>query len=315
MALQRGVLGRRSGEPSALRTHEDALALRTTFRFEARASRALVEVVALRRPDLVLRRTRYARIVVDERILTRAFAWISPPSRLQAIALVEGRIAIEAGDETIESSAGDVLLLTPPMASRARFERTLYLDLEWDSADAAALPAPRVVGRASPDALLALGETLADPARPHRAVFADAFALLRKAGVPLEALSADALTGGPSDRDERVARAIEAQLSNLATKASSLHFGEIAELSPRQLQRIVEELAARYGLNAGNWRDMRNRWRIQIAAVLLSVPELTLSAIADEVGYASAAALTRAFANAGLPPPSELREAFKASAR
>lgn len=293
---------------------DEALALRTTFRFESRASRALVEVAALRRPDLVLRRTRYSRIVVDERILTRAFTWIAPPSRLQALAVVEGRVAIEAGEGTLDLSAGDVLLLTPAMASRARFERTQFVDLEWDSDAAADLRAPRIVGRVSPETLLGLGAALADTARPHRAVFADAFAVFRKVGAPLEGLSAGALAGGPSERDERIARAIEAQLSNLATGASSAHFSELADLSPRQLQRVVEELAARYGLNAGNWRDMRNRWRIQIAAVLLSVPELTLSAIADDVGYASAAALTRAFANAGLPPPSTLRDALTSSA-
>jgi AraC-like DNA-binding protein len=269
--------------------------------------RARIEVIALRRPELVLRSTRYEQVIVDERVLTRAFSWIAPPSRLQALALVEGRIIFEAGRSSIEVAPGDVVLLTPPMASRARFERAAFIDLEWNADAVNALDVPRVVRRTDTSPLVQLANVIRDVTRSHRSVFAEAFAVFASAGAPLGALSALELEGGPTARESRLACAIEAQLRDLATSAGSVNLGELADLSPRQLQRVVEELTARYGINAGNWRDMRNRWRIQIAAVLLSVPELTLGDVAAEVGYASASALARAFANAGLPPPSEIR--------
>lgn len=295
------------------RSSEGARALRTTFRFEAHAAKAGLEVVALRRPDLVLRRTRYVGIVVDERVLTRGFEWKAPPSRLQVLAVDDGAITIDPADgqdATLTVGPGDVLLLTPPMASRARFDRTSFVDLEWSTAEAAALERPRVVGRLDRDRLAALAALFDDHDRATSSFVAEAIAAFRAAGAPVIGVSAEGAGPGPSDRDERIARAIEAQLSNLSSAASTLHLGELADLSPRQLQRVVGEFTATYGVNAGNWRDMRNRWRVQIAAVLLSVPELTVGDVAAEVGYATGTALARAFANAGLPPPTELRAAL-----
>jgi len=286
------------------------LALRTRFVFATRGGGASIEVVALRRPELVVRRTRYDRLIVDERVLTRAFPVIAPPSRLFSLALIEGRIRFHLEDRVLEVAPGDVVLLRPSMTSRACFERAFFVDLEWTTDDAARLEAPRLVGRAARAELASFADSLADETLPHRELLAQGFACFANAGVPLGPLDAAALRGGPSVREERIARAIQGQLRELGTAASSLNLAEVAELSPRQLQRVVEDLAARYGINAGNWRDMRNRWRIQIGAVLLSVPELTLSEIAAEVGYASPAALARAFAHAGLPPPSELRAAL-----
>jgi AraC-like DNA-binding protein len=37
---------------------------------------------------------------------------------------------------------------------------------------------------------------------------------------------------------------------------------------------------------------MRNRYRLQIAMVLASIPSLSVARISDEVGFASAAAMT-----------------------
>lgn len=51
----------------------ESIALLHAMRFKLRRIEALVQVNALRRPEVVLRRTRYAGLVVDERILARAF--------------------------------------------------------------------------------------------------------------------------------------------------------------------------------------------------------------------------------------------------
>ena len=98
------------------------------------------------------------------------------------------------------------------------------------------------------------------------------------------------------------------QFASLATQADTTSLSELAQLSPRQLQRILRCYNARYNNNGGdNWRDLRNRWRLQVAAVLLSVEGPTVGEIASEVGYGSAPALARAFAKAGFPTPTDLR--------
>jgi transcriptional regulator GlxA family with amidase domain len=132
------------------------------------------------------------------------------------------------------------------------------------------------------------------------------FALFRRLGAPVN-LSVDALHGAPDDRDRRLARAMEEQLTHLATRATTLHLGDTAALSPRHTQRLVREFNARHGLNAGNWRDTRNRWRLQTAALLLSCPQVPITDVAKEVGYASVHALARAFATVGFPTPGALR--------
>ncbi|MBS2012744.1 MAG: helix-turn-helix domain-containing protein [Deltaproteobacteria bacterium] len=205
---------------------------------------------------------------------------------------------------------GDVLLLTPPMASRARFESTRYVDLEWTTPDAATIEAPRMVGRAELESAASLASTVASPTIPFERALADTRAVLEHAGARLDHLVIDETWLGPTSRDERIASAIGAQLASLATKASAADLGELATLSPRQLQRVLEKFSATYGINAGNWRDMRNRWRLQIAAVLLTHPDLSVADIAKDVGYATATALARAFAAVGYPPPLELRAAL-----
>jgi transcriptional regulator GlxA family with amidase domain len=60
-------------------------------------------------------------------------------------------------------------------------------------------------------------------------------------------------------------------------------------------------------MNLASWRDTRNRWRLQVAAVLLSRTDLSVSDIAEETGYRSPQAMARSFLRAGLPSPSEVR--------
>jgi len=287
------------------------LALHQVLRFVPRRAKGEIEIVSKKRPEVILRRTRYRGVVVDERVLTQAFAWIPRSPTLQAIVLLEGtaRLWPHDGAPAVHLSPGDVALLTPSDATMGRFENASYLDLEWLSGDAPSPGglitklAPMELARAS-----ALGDDLVANATPDRTLFAEAFALFLRVGAPLAALSADALESGPSDQDQAIARAIASQIADLRSAASALSFGESAELSPRQLQRVLASYFERYRMNATNWRDMRNRYRIHIAIALLSVPELSISTIASEVGYASAAALARAFAGLELPSPSDMRD-------
>lgn len=286
----------------------EPLALHQVLRFVPRHARAVVEIVSRKRPEVIVRRTRYAGAVVDERVLTRAFAWIPRSPTLQAIVLLEGsaRLWPHDGRGEVRMVPGDAVLLTPSDASMGRFEDATYLDLEWLPD---ALPGGGSIERlARVDLVRAsrLGEAVLSGAMTDRALFEEAFALFRAIGAPLGGLS-KAMTGGPSEQDLAITRAITAQIADLRSSASALSFGEHAGMSPRQLQRILASYFERYRMNATNWRDMRNRYRIHIAITLLSIPDLPIATIADEVGYASPAALARAFADRGLPSPGEMR--------
>jgi AraC-like DNA-binding protein len=285
----------------------ESVALRHAMRFKPRRIEALVQVDALRRPEVVLRRTRYTGLVVDERILTRAFPWVERRPSLQAIVLLGGRLRLGAcaGLPPLELARGEVLLLLPADASRGRFEDVDYFDVEWTPGHQPAGVLPRKLGAVDVGRARALAERLTSGDGSDRALYAEAIALVRGVGAPI-GFDAAAFEGGPSERDLRVARALSEQLADLR-EATAAPLGELAGLSPRQLQRVLQDFTERYRLNATNWRDMRNRYRLQIGVTLLCREELAVADVADEVGYASAAAFARALANAGLPAPTQLR--------
>jgi AraC-like DNA-binding protein len=288
------------------------LALRQVLRFVPRTAPALVEIVSLKRAEAIVRRTRYSGVVVDERVLTEIFPWIPRAPTLQAFVLLAGTVEVVArgGSSALRMRPGDVALLSPSDASHARYENVSYLDLEWTPAAPPGGPAVSALAPVDLARATDLGERLVSGATPDAQIFTEAFALLRAAGAPLGDLSVAAFAAGPSAQDVRIAQAITAQIADLRTAASALSLGEHAELSPRQVQRLFAQFCERYRLNAVSWRDMRNRYRLQIAIALASIPAISVSTLADEVGYASPAALARAFANAGLPSPTELRAAI-----
>lgn len=260
-----------------------------------------MRVVSLRRPDVVVRSTTYENLVVDERLLTKAFPWVATPTHLVALALIGGRIVWEG----VRAAPGDVVLLRPEHMAEGRFEDARFVELEWPTPEAERVGGPSVVGRA-PSGLAEVDARLSDPSASDRAIFAHVFAQFVEAGVA-HGLDASRLEGGPSALDVRIARALDAQLASLGTAADTLHLAELTSLSERQVQRVVTSYLRRAHQNARSWRDLRNRWRVQIAAVLLGSTKATAAAIADEVGYASLPALCRALAAHGMPSPRELR--------
>lgn len=271
--------------------------------------------MSLKRPELIVRRTTYRGVVVDERLLTDVYPWVPRPPTLQLFVLLAGRVEAESRDGTSRVSLrpGEAVLLSPADQSLLRYAGAELLDLEWTPAGAAVGPAVRALGPVDRERAVALGERVArgeDDAR----VLADALQFFGEIGAPIAHLSVTDFQGGPSERDVRIARAIGAQLEDLRTTATALSFGERAELSPRQLQRILADFCARYRMNATNWRDMRNRYRLQMAIVLASVPGISVKVLASEVGYQSSTALARAFAQARLPSPAVLCERLGGSA-
>ncbi|MBS2014733.1 MAG: hypothetical protein JST00_17730 [Deltaproteobacteria bacterium] len=76
-----------------------------------------------------------------------------------------------------------------------------------------------------------------------------------------------------------------------------------------RLQRTLTRMAMEHGAAwMGGWRDIAFRYRVRVAALLLSNPSLTVSDVASAVGYTSVEALAHAFEASGLPPATEVRE-------
>lgn len=288
-------------EPPSL--DERRIALRTSMRYASKLAPVVVSQDAVRRPGLVARSTVYDGVIVDERVLTKVFPWLTRPSRLSTIAVRRGTIEYAGG----VAREGDVLLLPPELAAAMRFEGTSFVELEWMSPRADAYREVAALGHVHPGEIERLASAISDPEVPGRRVLASAIGLGRALGAPLEGFDAAAFEPVVTARDEQLATALCGMLSNLATAADTFHLGEGAALSPRQLQRVLVKLGDTFGLGVTTWRDLRNRWRLQVAAVLLGRPELDVAAIAVEVGYASGPALARAFAKAGFPPPLEVR--------
>ena len=262
----------------------------------------VIDNASLRRSDLVLRCTKYRNVIVDERVLTKSFELVTRPQRLLATIVLEGQLLVDVEGAPLRAGPGEGVLHATELLAATRYDRTTTLELDWV---ASTTSAPRMLAAFDRDRAEALADDLFREL-PQRPLFERAFALFREAGAPIES-SIDALEGSPTDRDRRIATAMSEQLKHLSSRATTLHLGDTAKLSPRQLQRIVQDFNARYGVNARNWRDVRNRWRVQIAVVLLSVEGLPVETIAKEVGYGTAGALARAMATVGFPPPQELR--------
>lgn len=77
--------------------------------------------------------------------------------------------------------------------------------------------------------------------------------------------------------------------------------------SSRQVRRELKAMAKEFDLFGGDFRQITRILRLRAALLLLSAPEASVAEVADRIGYGSPVAMARAFRDAGLPPPSELR--------
>lgn len=101
----------------------------------------------------------------------------------------------------------------------------------------------------------------------------------------------------------RVYRALDT-----ASSIKQLSALALGTASSKRIEREVSALLRDYLFPAAHWRDITSYTRLGLAALLLSCPELSIAEVAKEVGYAHSTALTNAFAHAGLPPPSTIRD-------
>ncbi|MDO3380984.1 AraC family transcriptional regulator [Gilvimarinus algae] len=101
---------------------------------------------------------------------------------------------------------------------------------------------------------------------------------------------------------ERVVRVLDYLWHHLGEDLDAEKLAEIAHFSPFHFQRIYRELMRE------SLHQSLKRLRLHQAACLLSRSSHPVATIAQEVGYASAQALTRAFTTTYGEPPSRFRQ-------
>jgi AraC-like DNA-binding protein len=78
--------------------------------------------------------------------------------------------------------------------------------------------------------------------------------------------------------------------------------------SSRQVRRELKAMAKEFDLFGGDFRQITRILRLRAALLLLSAPDrVSVAEVADRVGYGSPVAMARAFRDAALPPPSDVR--------
>lgn len=258
---------------------------------------------SLRTRQVWLRHIDYGQLVVDERRLSRAFPYVGTGRSAWCVVLLRGRLELEGG---ATAGPGDAVSFGPLGKAEARWLGAAFVELEW----VPPVPPTRATtitrSGAPRSQVRALAKAIDDRSVEAKTVLELAHALFSRVGAPLTAaMRRPGPT--PTATELRLAAALESQINDLSARATTTHLADEAGLSPRQLQRVVRRFNENFGLNADGWRDVRNRCRVLLAALLLTRPNRDVATIATEVGYATANALGRAFAEVGLPSPARLR--------
>jgi AraC-like DNA-binding protein len=113
---------------------------------------------------------------------------------------------------------------------------------------------------------------------------------------------------GPGRVVSQIASTIFPTLSALAMRPTMIDLMARAQLTERQLLRNLVRVQEDFELLDRGWRAAILRWRVTAGALLLSSPEVSLAEVSRLAGYSSVKAMARAFSDAGLPTPGEVRE-------
>ena len=170
--------------------------------------------------------------------------------------------------------------------------------------------------RASSSALTASVAALFDRASSHRAQRVDRCRDL------FRALSAEGICTLPTELDEgahersiqRILDSFDPLYQRHQTSAYAQLLAGLAGMSLRQTTRDVAAMTQLFRLPGNNLRELLRVLRLRRATMLLSAPGLSLEDVASEIGYGSLTALGRAFRDAGLPPPRDIRVALQSPA-
>src|SRR5262249_8696725 len=94
----------------------------------------------------------------------------------------------------------------------------------------------------------------------------------------------------------------------LTSTVEDLREGNV--LSSYQVKRALEHVFTSFALAGPGLRSLTLRLRMQTAVCFLSAEGLSIGDVAKHVGYGSTEAMAVAFRQAGLPPPTVVREAL-----
>lgn len=131
-------------------------------------------------------------------------------------------------------------------------------------------------------------------------------------GLTSTRLSAQAQEAVP-ESVQRVCQALIRLYARLDTGAYLELLAGLAGVSPRQATRDMVMLLEMFPVSGRTFREMVKVLRIRRAALLLSAPNVTATAIAKDVGYGGLDAMARAFRDVGLPPPSAIRAELRSA--
>jgi AraC-like DNA-binding protein len=277
---------------------------------------ALVETRSLLHPSFRLDVTHNERIVHDER-LQRTLAYRRPdPKRSWLLAVVEGRMQVEGAGIARWLGPGDVVLARDRagLLVRQEGERFVAVSVAWqDDTLARGLHGGARITRLREADFQGLEQAAATIA-PHLTAnaageaFRGALAHLRSV-VPFDVDAPSAWREEAPPQATILSRALDRTLSNLSRQPMMVDLEREVGVSSRQLQRLVARFNAHYGFDERGWRDTLVRRRMLVGCCLMTVPGATTDLVASALGYGSATAFCRAFAESRLPSPMNIRAA------
>lgn len=232
------------------------------------------------------------------------------------------------GENRIRTKKHESLLLPGEFAAGhifqgcfLRYSTATSLVIEWEPGYLGGGLGDGSTGRLSLDTLRRLrdfagalvSEELPDPRL--QSMVGEMLAMLRAEGFPIDARDGKEIWSEPSPWARRLSLAMDEALSGVQNGPT---FGELERSlgwTRQYIQRRLRSFHAHYGFNvSGGWRERLHRWRLLVGATLCTSARATTEEVAIALGYSGPVALCNAFAAAGLPSPSALREMVLARA-
>jgi hypothetical protein len=258
-------------------------------------------------PFFVVKALVFRGVVFDDALIAPAMRpWPTMTLTVQVRALVRG----DGGTYALDPASVCVVADGATFRSRP-LEGGMALAVQCDPAWCRLPPAsPRALGPADNTRLSAIGVALLESrtsadAAPH---VDHLFQILRAIGAPIPPVDRADLRAPLPRPVEAAIEGMNSILSTTGEAARSVDLEGAMRRSPRQVNRVLGEIARARGFGERNWRDIRNKDRLGVGLLLMSSPRATTELVARKLGCASPTVLCRAFAEAGLPSPGGVRD-------
>jgi AraC-like DNA-binding protein len=116
-----------------------------------------------------------------------------------------------------------------------------------------------------------------------------------------------------ADVSSRLLQLIADRYQRLNTATTLKELSNTLGLSLRHVGRTFENTMIGAGLPAAGFREDMRVVRLRLASLLLGASDVTVTQVADKVGYSGIVAMSRAFRDAGLPSPGDIRKSLRAT--